>query len=831
MLDEQSRYLYHLQQLRRINTGDDTADMPGYGLYLLRLPVSVLPGSKTFMGKGAAVTVKASHYLTPDLLPTTFEDFVTNNLADKLALFIDSILDLDAFRTLDPESIRNEAARSHNGETQTGSRRQEKGEGNKQEPIRPLAQVFRAATLHSPSATSNGPGVRTDATSSELAETMGPELILPLVADIKQARENSTNRDLSTRDWLRTQIKASYRYMRDNSTSHNFQRDAINYIGDLVARREYCQLRICRDQWITSLPGFGQPPQSATICVDGRQLPTIRTIESLAFGIIVTAYGLDRQLKADMENINLQKGCIPGNPCGECFYELMPTPRARALYNAYVECKWPVHVFSVDPVVDQQNVEQVSSVRSELQVALAVAASTGQISFNNAEQYARRLETDIETIGLNRTAVGFGAGEQTFGWKFYPRVQTHQPESNPRRIADLLLFNGPGPYYDVRHRKIEPGLRECTALIVMPTFVPYLRLETTTNWFGLIGKCAEQYLDSQDILELGHKVQLARAALASVQQTCAYRSADLAGLKTRVEQLEAQLPLQSQLVSFPYENTLNGSEVFTSGYSHLAPQLRDWYGTPAACKEFSVFLTGNHFSVHETNVIAGGINLPQDKFHLVSRNVMRITVPANAHVETRPVPMRDPRTGMFVMVLEPSIDIHVVSPNGQSNHLLIKLPVEPLPCPPPSGFHWGLPTVYSANYTFNAGQSPAFSFVPGQTFLPPTNELVIEAPLAFAPPGGPATLVLTVEAGGKVLTTYTAALPANFDVRHNAFFIIGTDFNALNNALMTSVAAALNNVTTEPTEPLVVCGKLVVGSAVIPIDNRLTIALNKVVKP
>ena len=114
------------------------------------------------------------------------------------------------------------------------------------------------------------------------------------------------------------------------------------------------------------------------------------------------------------------------------------------------------------------------------------------MSFNNAEQYARRLEVDIETIGLNRTAVGFGAGERTFGWKFYPRVQTLQRESNPRALADLLLFSGPGPYYDVRHRKMEPGLRECTALVVIPTFVPYLRLNTTTNWFGMIGKCASR---------------------------------------------------------------------------------------------------------------------------------------------------------------------------------------------------------------------------------------------------------------------------------------------------------------------------------------------------
>ncbi len=133
-----------------------------------------------------------------------------------------------------------------------------------------------------------------------------------------------------------------------------------------------------------------------------------------------------------MASVSLGKGGACGDPTGEYFYALDPSPRARALYNAYVEAKWPVHVFAVDPVIDQQNVQDVSSLRRELQIALAVGVSTGQVSFDNAEQYARRLEVDIETIGLNRTAVGFGAGDSTFGWKFYPRVQTLQRESNPR---------------------------------------------------------------------------------------------------------------------------------------------------------------------------------------------------------------------------------------------------------------------------------------------------------------------------------------------------------------------------------------------------------------
>ncbi len=38
VLDEHSSYLNHLNQLRRINAGDELADRPGYGLYLVRIP-------------------------------------------------------------------------------------------------------------------------------------------------------------------------------------------------------------------------------------------------------------------------------------------------------------------------------------------------------------------------------------------------------------------------------------------------------------------------------------------------------------------------------------------------------------------------------------------------------------------------------------------------------------------------------------------------------------------------------------------------------------------------------------------------------------------------
>ena len=75
-----------------------------------------------------------------------------------------------------------------------------------------------------------------------------------------------------------------------------------------------------------------------------------------------------------MASVSLGKAAR-GNPADECFYALNPSLLVPALYNAYVEAKWPVRVFAIDPVVDQQNVEDVSSLRCELQIALAVGVS------------------------------------------------------------------------------------------------------------------------------------------------------------------------------------------------------------------------------------------------------------------------------------------------------------------------------------------------------------------------------------------------------------------------------------------------------------------------
>ena len=99
VLDQHQRYLDHLNELRRINEGDDTSDAPGYSLNLIRIPVSVLPGSKSLRGFGAEITFTATPELDPELLPTTFRDLVINDIVDQLAL------PMTRFLNSDPEKV------------------------------------------------------------------------------------------------------------------------------------------------------------------------------------------------------------------------------------------------------------------------------------------------------------------------------------------------------------------------------------------------------------------------------------------------------------------------------------------------------------------------------------------------------------------------------------------------------------------------------------------------------------------------------------------------------------------------------------------------------
>jgi len=428
--------------------------------------------------------------------------------------------------------------------------------------------------------------------------------------------------------------------MREQARSGHplFQPLVFENLGNLALSRDYNALGFHRDKWLQAL---AKQRNEEGDLRDPQDLRRVRPIDVLAFALMIQSVFVDRQLKHDMQVVAQRKGLEVGDPYQHCFYALWPDPLARRAFNQYVESKWPIHVFSLDPAVDQQNQLDLYSARTELQLALATAVATGQVNFQNATTYARRLEQDLAAINLNRTAVGFGAGESTFGWRFYPRIQTPPTQSNPRRILGILVNNGPGPDYALNNLRIEPGQRECYALMVVPNFAPAIKMTTITNWFDLKTSHPDQELDTTDMIGLGRKLQTARNAMQRLCDSGKYRPVDLELLGDRLSQLEAMLPMQSHEVLLPFEADLSGAEIFTSTNAALGPRLLTWYGEPGQAGG-SIFLLGSGFSVRDMKVIAGGSTLKDTDFDLISRNVLRIDIPKTAKSIRTPVVYKDP---------------------------------------------------------------------------------------------------------------------------------------------------------------------------------------------
>jgi hypothetical protein len=270
--------------------------------------------------------------------------------------------------------------------------------------------------------------------------------------------------------------------------------------------------------------------------------------------------------------------------------------------------------------------------------------------------------------------VGFGAGQSTFGWIFYPRIQSRRAREG-RLLADVaLLLNGRLPDPVGGDQSIEPGQRECTALIEMPNFVPKIEFVTVASWFrtGELGDGQKSELEKASVL--GHKLVAAENALNRAGMEGGYRPEEYQIARERLEQLRDMMPTQRMIVRVPSSGDNNDARIFCSQGLQLRPSLVGWHGRPPEeGVESTLFLEGKNFSIHDTHVIAGG--KPAQSV-LVSRHVLEITIPCDAS----PTPSA---TG------NPLLDITVATPNGVSNHLMIKMaPPDPsrphVPPPPPA---------------------------------------------------------------------------------------------------------------------------------------------------
>jgi hypothetical protein len=735
IIQQKKRYLELLAQLRRNNEGDDTADSPGYSLNLMRVPVSILPGTRTDTGHGAEVSFTVSPVLGNELLPQTFRNLIINDLTRLASFPLAAFLNDGESRTIDDTTrlasrfvnefeiiekrfsefvravdslpnekpkIKEEYAKYRKGVgelvpdelvklTTLSETEVDEALCNCENPNKEINKVqfktvlinrtallnksqSRLSSIQSRLGTmsvpfSTGTRGRQSIPYSQFVEIYGASFLIEVAFQAQNALGNKVAQQgyahlPDVQSFLKSETDSAYRLLKNPACQHLWAKYCTPDLVRMVHTRSYNEIKVIRDQFRNELMILTQtPPKSGSdYKVDER--PEQTSTAALAWGLIVEAALLNDRLIMDIkETVSSRGATLP--QCGDWpdFYSPEASEEAKHLFNEYVKKRWPIHVFALDPEKDEQNIADSLSTRREFQFALSVAFAGGKMNWNQFNRYARRLEAEYQTIDLNRTQVGFANGNDVFGWRFYPRYQTPPNRSNAVVILRDQLIGGPNRSQLLRERRLEPGPRECVALVIMPSFVPGVNLEVTSNWFGLANP-KHKVFDNTQALRLSRTVQAIRIGGCNISDADKYREGDLKRLLNRAEQLSARLPMQTMTTQVPVESTLGGFELFVNGTQALAPELFGWYGAPGIDIDnpTTLFLVGDHYSVTQSKVLVG--NKSPDSTNMISRQVMQVTVPAGVlKVSTK--------DGDFVQV-------NVATPYGVSQDLLVPVLKKPV---------------------------------------------------------------------------------------------------------------------------------------------------------
>ncbi len=714
LMDQHARYIRHNQQLRRINEGDDTSDSAGYALHLVRIPVSLLPGRKTDVGYGAEIMFTIRQELGDDLLPSTFRNLVTNDIMDQLAPGLTMTLNdknvRDSFKE-EEESLKRAKKVQLELESKQKQVNQLKEMARKGTPLTfeyivTAPTQIASSTIQYVAAFNQQSMIETKLTEAERAKEqalvqprkeVAKTINVSLTSTTKLRRAglpypSSQIKDILGADEITNIVKHAYQNLfKDHDLVH--LTDVQAFLQEEVSGA-YRILQAKPDLWdVIQSPHFIEIIRTRKVdeikkerdrCISSiRCQAENQTAAYLAWAILVDSALLNEELHRDMREVATLKGA--GQLLGDVKHPLylpgeLLSPDAKLTFNHYVQTRWPVHVFALDPEVQEQNIQDSLSLRRELQLAASLAFVSGRMSARNFTSFARRIEAEFQTVALNRTCVGFAHGPNTFGWRFYPRFQTPDIEPNTTVLFRDLLWGGPSKRALMRQHRLEPGPRECVALVIMPSFVPYATLDVSSNWFRLTNPRHKEFT-MQDAMRVSRVVKALQTCSTAVTDDVCYRDGDKYRMLARARQLSERLPLQTMNFQVPYTNTLGGFEMFNSGTSDLAPELYGWYGEPGINPEGDtvLFLMGDHFSVHQTRVIAGGFEIrnPDPKYdtngkilpadsapviELLSRQVMKVRIPKGVHT------LKEPGSNEKKNDV---VDLHIATPYGVSPHLHI----------------------------------------------------------------------------------------------------------------------------------------------------------------
>jgi hypothetical protein len=647
----------------------------------------------------------------------------------------------------------------------------------------------------------------------------------------KEAMESSRTKEMrlsDVRNYLRTTLTSAY-YVMSTRPQQRFEAgagapalpplDQEDFLHDLlqsVWRREFktepdaskSNLEAMYDRLLDSITR-GKDNSVAGL-PDGRANVRGQALGALCWAIALDATLLDQKFQASAGKtlaVNLEN--VHFYHTGDYYRANPQAAGAIEAFQDFVRKKWPIITFGLDPVTDQQNIADSYNLSRDLQLAVSYAFATGQIGFNSLSTFRRQIQQSSDAIALNRTVTGFVHGDDIFGFRFTPRFQNPPNQrTNFGVIASQLIGGGPGPDYQVKKSKLESGIREVTAVILVPSFLTEMRLDVTSNWFRL-NDPEHLVFHSKRAMEQGRKVQDLRRTLLDPCSEVQYRDVDRRVLRSKLDMVEAMLPWQTKVVQLPFENSASGFDLFSDGSTALVPELTGFSGvdvittapattgapgavvagTPGlqivnslqipsnvtttsivggASSIADVFVFGKYISLLDTKVIAGG---RAAAFEILSREVVHVQIPANF------IPTTTEEGKQYV-------EVYLATPNGITNSLLI--PYQP-PGAAPSANLFDLSTKTTSADVYYQWMSDNNTSKLIAT-VDPGAKATIDVSWDDGSSLGPKALVVTFQGtvGGQLLSFQLAAQPGNsgdFSVSQQQFTL------ALLNALKSTATA------------------------------------------
>ena len=534
VLDEHSNYLNHLNQLRRINSGDDLTDRPGYGLYLIRIPVTLSPGPRSRRGKGAIITVSARSVLTKHTLRNALRNAVINETVTSLT---QAIVNRTA-HTDDQDPVRGAGTFSLLSFADT--------------------ELYHGADEH------------------RLAQKRGRAPARRRARRRAPPQERACRRMARGQNCNRLTIFLEEAAAPSDSNSLAARADPLEELGDSILKHDFQRIAQVQPGKTTTRsssrpPAENRPPATLLRAAHtNRQHPLIRPAHP----------GGRPQSPLEARHGRSGPELKPEVLKQTSFFEPEPTDQALQMFQKYVDMKWPLRVYAIEPVIAQQNVADAFARRKFSAIDLVGSAYSGPIKALSGIEAQRQASDDETAIRLNPTMVGFGAGQSTFGWIFYPRLQTNGGRRG-RIITDIaLLATGRVPDPTGSDQSIEPGQRECTALVEMPNFVPKIEFITVANWFRTSEVGDGQKSDLEKAAVLGRRLVLAEEILIRAKVEGHYRTEEYQIATERLNQLRSLMPTQRMVVRVPFADSQNDARIFCSHGSQLRPTLTGWHGKP-----------------------------------------------------------------------------------------------------------------------------------------------------------------------------------------------------------------------------------------------------------